>query len=117
MEVTTEEVIVVAVAVTEGPAMAEEEDPGTIRSWIWGPEEDGVQKSETKKRIIAFEPFLYFKENYFESNIHVPKDNTKPDRCARFVFYLRRYDERSRDYQSCCCNIFLTFSFLGRFLK
>ena len=43
-------------------------------------------------------------------------------------FYLRRYDERSRDYQSCCCcccyyccwaicDIFLTFSFLGRFLK
>ena len=32
-------------------------------------------------------------------------------------FYLRRYDERSRDYQSCCCccDIFLTFSFCGRF--
>ena len=41
-----------------------------------------------------------------------------------FGFYLRRYDERSRDYQSCyscdcccCCNIFPTFSFFGRFLK
>ena len=32
-------------------------------------------------------------------------------------FYLHWYDERSRDYQSCCCDIFLTFSFLGRFLK
>ena len=33
-------------------------------------------------------------------------------------FNLRRYDERSRDYQSCCCrDIFLTFSFFGRFLK
>ena len=34
-----------------------------------------------------------------------------------FVYYLCRYDERSRDYQSCCCNIFLTFSFFGRGLK
>ena len=37
-------------------------------------------------------------------------------------FYLRWYDERSRDYQSCCCcwcccDIFLTFSFFGRFFK
>ena len=36
-------------------------------------------------------------------------------------FYLRRYDERSRDYQSfccccaSCCDIFLTFSFLEDF--
>ena len=31
-------------------------------------------------------------------------------------FYLRRYDERSRDHQSCsCCDIFLTFSFLEDF--
>ena len=26
--------------------------------------------------------------------------------------YLGRYDERSRDNQSCCCDIFPTFSFL-----
>ena len=31
-------------------------------------------------------------------------------------FYLRRYDERSRDYQSCCCDIFLTFSFFWKIL-
>ena len=31
-------------------------------------------------------------------------------------FYVRRYDERSRDFQSCCCcDIFLKFSFLTDF--
>ena len=39
----------------------------------------------------------------------------------RVIFYLSRYDERSRDYQSCCCcyrcDIFLKFPFFGRFLK
>ena len=34
----------------------------------------------------------------------------------KFCFYLRWYDERSRDYQS-CYGIFQTFSFFGRFLK
>ena len=38
-------------------------------------------------------------------------------------FYLRRYDESPRDYQSCCCcscccyfDTFMTFSFFGRML-
>ena len=35
---------------------------------------------------------------------------------ATGFFYLRRYDERSKNYQRCCCcDIFLTFSFFGRF--
>ena len=47
-------------------------------------------------------------------------------RLASFPFscYLRRYDKRSWDYQSCCwcaccccCEIFLTISLFGRFLK
>ena len=29
------------------------------------------------------------------------------------IFYLRRSDERSRNYQSCCCDIFLTPSLLS----
>ena len=32
-------------------------------------------------------------------------------------FYLRRYDERSRDHQSCCCDVFPTFSFSWKILK
>ena len=43
------------------------------------------------------------------------KDSSNRGRLVHF--YLRRYDERSRDYQSCCSDIFLTFSFFGRFLK
>ena len=38
-------------------------------------------------------------------------------------FYLRRYEERPKDYRSCCyccrcrCDIFLIFSFFGNFFK
>ena len=54
-----------------------------------------------------------------------PADQDRVDEHAGYVraagaevrFYLRRYDERPRDYQSCCCNIFLTISFFGEKIK
>ena len=36
---------------------------------------------------------------------------------AEARFYLPRYDKESRDDQSCCRYIFLTFSFFGGFLN
>ena len=57
--------------------------------------------SQEKKFYISYTIESFFLEYNF--------------RMQSLSLYLRRYDERWRDYQSCCCDIFLTFSFLEDF--
>ena len=78
-----------------------------------------------KQKIWIMINVIDYLYNIISNQFPLKKDPVIPVRAAS---YLRRYDERSRDFKSCCCctcwccccfcwDIFLTFSFYGRILN
>ena len=69
------------------------------------------EKIHDIEAIIGYFPFLS------EFNYYLYLNQKRSQKSSSVSFYLRQNDERSRFYQSCCCDVLLTFSFFWKIFK